>query len=161
MLISYSFFSGRLEDRAARLFSVKGVDPSDFDSSLLAGGRSRKRRRKNKGGSADAKPSGQAIEQRKARALMLLTEFKIGKWIDALHDVFEDTRRHVEQKQIRTWEGIQVERAEREETEKLAADDKDDSDEDEEVIYNPLHLPLGWDGKPIPYWLYKVRTFDT
>ena len=89
---------------------------------------------------------------------MLLTEFKIGKWIDALHDVLEDTRRHVEQKQIRTWEEIQVERAEREETEKLAADDKEDSDEDEEVIYNPLHLPLGWDGKPIPYWLYKVST---
>ena len=135
---------------------MKGVDPSDFDPSVLAGGRPRKRRRKNKGGSANAKPSGQAVAQRKARGQMLLTEFKIGKWIDALHDVFEDTRRHVEQKQIRTWEEIQVERAEREETEKLAANDNDDSDEDEEVIYNPLHLPLGWDGKPIPYWLYKV-----
>ena len=21
-----------------------------------------------------------------------------------------------------------------------------------ETIYNPLKLPLGWDGKPIPYW---------
>ena len=30
------------------------------------------------------------------------------------------------------------------------------SDEDEEV-YNPLKLPLGWDGKPIPYWLYKLH----
>lgn len=131
---------------------MKGIDPSDFDSSVLAGGRARKRRRKNKGGSADAKPSGQAIAKRKARAQMLLTEFKIGK-------CFEDTRRHVEQKQIRTWEEIQVECAEREETEKLAADDNDESDEDEEVIYNSLHLPLGWDGKPIPYWLYKVVRF--
>lgn len=24
-------------------------------------------------------------------------------------------------------------------------------------IYNPLKLPLGWDGKPIPYWLYKLH----
>ncbi len=37
-----------------------------------------------------------------------------------------------------------------------AAGDDDESDE-EAPIYNPLNLPLGWDGKPIPYWLYKVR----
>ena len=33
----------------------------------------------------------------------------------------------------------------------------DDSDEEDEFIYNPLKLPLGWDGKPIPYWLYKLH----
>jgi len=32
-----------------------------------------------------------------------------------------------------------------------------DEEEDEERIYNPLKLPLGWDGKPIPYWLYKLH----
>ena len=32
-----------------------------------------------------------------------------------------------------------------------------DEDEEEEYIYNPLKLPLGWDGKPIPYWLYKLH----
>ncbi|CAF4901285.1 unnamed protein product [Pieris macdunnoughi] len=31
-----------------------------------------------------------------------------------------------------------------------------DSDDDE-VPYNPKNLPLGWDGKPIPYWLYKLH----
>ncbi|SCV69251.1 BQ2448_2271 [Microbotryum intermedium] len=30
-------------------------------------------------------------------------------------------------------------------------------DEEEERIYNPLKLPLGWDGKPIPFWLYKLH----
>jgi len=54
--------------------------------------------------------------------------------------------------------------------------DKDDSDDDEFLddgmdvgsdfggeieeerpIYNPLNLPLGWDGKPIPFWLYKLH----
>ncbi|KAF7332253.1 RNA splicing factor PRP9 [Mycena kentingensis (nom. inval.)] len=30
-------------------------------------------------------------------------------------------------------------------------------EEEEERIYNPLKLPLGWDGKPIPYWLYKLH----
>jgi len=32
-----------------------------------------------------------------------------------------------------------------------------ESDEEEQPIYNPLKLPLGWDGKPIPYWLYKLH----
>ena len=29
--------------------------------------------------------------------------------------------------------------------------------DDDEVLYNPLKLPLGWDGKPIPFWLYKLH----
>jgi len=37
-----------------------------------------------------------------------------------------------------------------------AVDGAGDEDE-EEKIYNPLKLPLGWDGKPIPYWLYKLH----
>jgi splicing factor 3A subunit 3 len=32
-----------------------------------------------------------------------------------------------------------------------------DEEEEEERIYNPLKLPLGWDGKPIPYWLFKLH----
>ena len=31
--------------------------------------------------------------------------------------------------------------------------------EDEEG-HNPLKLPMGWDGKPIPYWLYKLHGLD-
>ncbi|GAA5862264.1 hypothetical protein JCM3774_004841 [Rhodotorula dairenensis] len=38
---------------------------------------------------------------------------------------------------------------------------QDDDDEDEARIYNPLKLPLGWDGKPIPYWLYKLHGLGT
>jgi splicing factor 3A subunit 3 len=34
----------------------------------------------------------------------------------------------------------------------------DESDEEgDDRIYNPLKLPLAWDGKPIPYWLYKLH----
>lgn len=35
-------------------------------------------------------------------------------------------------------------------------DSDNDSDTDEK-FYNPLKLPLAWDGKPIPYWLYKLH----
>ncbi|VDN98192.1 unnamed protein product [Rodentolepis nana] len=29
--------------------------------------------------------------------------------------------------------------------------------EEDDIPYNPKNLPLGWDGKPIPYWLYKLH----
>ncbi|KAF7355510.1 RNA splicing factor PRP9 [Mycena sanguinolenta] len=38
-----------------------------------------------------------------------------------------------------------------------AKDGAAEEEEEEERIYNPLKLPLGWDGKPIPYWLYKLH----
>lgn len=34
--------------------------------------------------------------------------------------------------------------------------EQSDDDEDDQV-YNPLKLPLAWDGKPIPFWLYKLH----
>jgi splicing factor 3A subunit 3 len=36
-------------------------------------------------------------------------------------------------------------------------DNSGDEDSGDEKIYNPLKLPLAWDGKPIPYWLYKLH----
>ncbi|TQN73355.1 Pre-mRNA-splicing factor sap61 [Colletotrichum shisoi] len=36
-------------------------------------------------------------------------------------------------------------------------DDDDDGEDGEEKIYNPLKLPLAWDGKPIPFWLYRLH----
>lgn len=44
-----------------------------------------------------------------------------------------------------------------------AGSDNSDDDEDgisggnSKKVRNPLNLPLGWDGKPIPYWLYKLH----
>merc|ERR1711923_139890 len=37
-------------------------------------------------------------------------------------------------------------------------DEEDEEEEEEEIaIYNPKGVPLGWDGKPIPYWLFKLH----
>ena len=38
-----------------------------------------------------------------------------------------------------------------------APQEEEDESDEEEAIYNPLKLPMGWDGKPIPYWLYKLH----
>ena len=35
--------------------------------------------------------------------------------------------------------------------------DVSDSDEEDTPIYNPKNVPLDWDGKPIPYWLFKLH----
>ena len=33
----------------------------------------------------------------------------------------------------------------------------DSDDEDVPIKHNPKNLPIGWDGRPIPYWLYKLH----
>ena len=35
--------------------------------------------------------------------------------------------------------------------------EEDSESEEEGAIYNPHKVPLGWDGKPIPYWLFKLH----
>ncbi|KAM3670200.1 LOW QUALITY PROTEIN: splicing factor 3A subunit 3-like [Ammospiza maritima maritima] len=59
------------------------------------------------------------------------------------------THENVQRKPARTGE-------QREEEEEQVSDSKNE-DEENEIIYNPKNLPLGWDGKPIPYWLYKLH----
>ncbi|CBQ71404.1 related to RNA splicing factor PRP9 [Sporisorium reilianum SRZ2] len=36
-----------------------------------------------------------------------------------------------------------------------------EDDDDTARVYNPLKLPLGWDGRPIPFWLYKLHGLRT
>ena len=45
-----------------------------------------------------------------------------------------------------------------EEEEEVEEEEEESEDEEEETVpYNPKNLPLGYDGKPIPYWLYKLH----
>jgi splicing factor 3A subunit 3 len=34
---------------------------------------------------------------------------------------------------------------------------EENSDDENQPIYNPKNVPLDWDGKPIPYWLFKLH----
>lgn len=78
------------------------------------------------------------------------TEVKIYKYIDLLDEQRQNTKDNVQRKQARTV-------GEREESDDEPEESESDEDADSEVIYNPKNLPLGWDGKPIPYWLYKLH----
>jgi splicing factor 3A subunit 3 len=83
--------------------------------------------------------------------------------LDALAHVINSSRRRAEGRLTRTHEELTAERqAEVAEAQGLgtsgsggAAEDKDD--EDEKPIYNPLNLPLREDGRPMPFWLWKLH----
>ena len=47
--------------------------------------------------------------------------------------------------------------AEREESDDEEVEEEMEEEPEDDIPYNPKNLPLGWDGKPIPYWLYKLH----
>ncbi|KAK3901211.1 hypothetical protein C8A05DRAFT_45083 [Staphylotrichum tortipilum] len=87
-------------------------------------------------------------------------EFRAKKLTSAMSIEKEDTRVNVERRQGMT------ERERAQELENLynmtsgshsREAEEEEKDEDEDKFYNPLKLPLAWDGKPIPFWLYRLH----
>ncbi|RDL38751.1 C2H2 and C2HC zinc finger [Venustampulla echinocandica] len=87
-------------------------------------------------------------------------EYRVKRLAAAMSQERSDTRVNVERKQGMTERERQMELdalfAESTSTAPQNGDSDSDSDDDEK-IYNPLKLPLAWDGKPIPFWLYKLH----
>uniref|UniRef100_A0A674PRC1 Splicing factor 3a, subunit 3 n=1 Tax=Takifugu rubripes TaxID=31033 RepID=A0A674PRC1_TAKRU len=125
---------GTLEERAQRLFSTKGKSLESLDPSLFA------KNPKAKGPKKDT-------ERNKEIAFL---EGQVYEYVEVLGEQRQLTHENVQRKQARTGE-------EREEEEEEQLSESESEDEDNEIIYNPKNLPLGWDGKPIPYWLYKLH----
>uniref|UniRef100_A0A2K6UM94 Matrin-type domain-containing protein n=1 Tax=Saimiri boliviensis boliviensis TaxID=39432 RepID=A0A2K6UM94_SAIBB len=125
---------GTLEERAQRLFSTKGKSLESLDTSLFA------KNPKSKGTKRDT-------ERNKDIAFL---EAQIYEYVEILGEQRHLTHENVQRKQARTGE-------EREEEEEEQISESESEDEENEIIYNPKNLPLGWDGKPIPYWLYKLH----
>ncbi|EER27607.1 splicing factor, putative [Coccidioides posadasii C735 delta SOWgp] len=108
-----------------------------------------------------ARPNGvgAAVTRLKEKAIAE-REYRVQALAKSLQDERQATRVNVERKQGMT------ERERQMELEALMADtgdvgvlrrDEESESDSEEKIYNPLKLPLAWDGKPIPYWLYKLH----
>uniref|UniRef100_A0A061SF95 Splicing factor 3A subunit 3 n=2 Tax=Tetraselmis sp. GSL018 TaxID=582737 RepID=A0A061SF95_9CHLO len=133
---------GTLEQRAERLMMTKGKPLESLDRKLFAKGSA----------PAAALPEQEREKQRAAARQSARLEGRVLLVVQMLGSVIDDTVANVEKKQARTYDELQVELEEAQEEEL-----DEDSDEEDEYIYNPLKLPLGWDGKPIPYWLYKLH----
>jgi len=134
---------GTLEQRAARLFAVKGKLASEVDPSFFAV--KSKSKGKKKEGSTNPADSTKEVK---------LWEVKVTKLCEMLGDQLDQTKNNIEKKQSRTFEELQEEL---DAMEQEVIDEEDEEEEDDGPIYNPLNLPLGWDGKPIPFWLYKLH----
>ncbi|EAQ86405.1 hypothetical protein CHGG_07658 [Chaetomium globosum CBS 148.51] len=87
-------------------------------------------------------------------------EFRVKKLTGAMNIEKDDTRVNVERRQGMT------ERERAQELENLynmtsgarnREEEEDEQDEGDDKLYNPLKLPLAWDGKPIPFWLYRLH----
>lgn len=107
-------------------------------------------------GGADA-----AVKRLKERAIAE-REHRVRSLAEALKPEREATRVNVERKQGMTERERQMEldalfSETAEPTVGGGQRDSDSDSDEEEKIYNPLKLPLAWDGKPIPYWLYKLH----
>jgi splicing factor 3A subunit 3 len=137
---------GTLQDRALRLWSVRGKKPAEIPDKL-------KKKSKDSAASGSGVSSGEA----KRREIALL-EYNIQSLCDLIADIVTATRRHAEKQQTRTMEEKLAEILEEEHGTLPDIEENDeDDDADEGPLYNPLNLPLGWDGKPIPFWLYKLH----
>ena len=76
---------------------------------------------------------------------------------EVLSGVISDTKAFVVKKQTMTLAERLAEAEAEAEVEDEDEDEEAGSDDEVKAIYNPKNLPLGWDGKPIPYWLYKLH----
>jgi len=85
-------------------------------------------------------------------------EHRVKRLAAAMQQERSDTRVNVERKQGMTERErpMELDSIFAEAPEHEPHDDESDSG-DEDKIYNPLKLPLAWDGKPIPFWLYKLH----
>eukprot|EP00270_Netrium_digitus_P016460 TRINITY_DN590_c0_g2_i1.p1 TRINITY_DN590_c0_g2~~TRINITY_DN590_c0_g2_i1.p1 ORF type:complete len:522 (+),score=201.36 TRINITY_DN590_c0_g2_i1:63-1628(+) len=135
---------GTPQQRAERLLLTKNTPLEDLGIKYFAKGVVPPRRR----GEAEA-----AAEQRHAKEVALV-EAKLQRMCELLQETLNETKAYVEKKQALTYEEME---AEREEEEGVAGAEVESDDEEDGQIYNPLRLPMGWDGKPIPYWLYKLH----
>ncbi|KAL8711704.1 MAG: hypothetical protein Q9220_003875 [cf. Caloplaca sp. 1 TL-2023] len=114
-------------------------------------------------GHPTSKPSASSIAKNLKERAIAEREFRVRKFASTMETVRSDTRVNVERKQGMTererqqeLDALFAESAEPSLRPSGGADDENDSSDDEK-IYNPLKLPLAWDGKPIPYWLYKLH----
>ncbi|CAP25395.1 Protein CBG04748 [Caenorhabditis briggsae] len=123
---------GTLKERAERLFATKGHKLSDLEKAAMASNNSE-------------------VDKQKAKNLALAqTEGHIMAMAEILAEERTGTRENVERKQARSAGEV-----EEEEEEEVVIEEEEEVDES--APYNPKNLPLGWDGKPIPYWLYKLH----
>ncbi|KAL3314407.1 Splicing factor 3A subunit 3 [Cichlidogyrus casuarinus] len=134
---------GTLEERANRLWATKGVPLNQLPPELFAGK------------AKVARETSQFTERQKEIGATEASVYVLAKLVKEERDATVD---NIQRKQARGPQEREEDDWDLEESAAIAKVDGNGEGEDEDdVPYNPKNLPLGWDGKPIPYWLYKLH----
>ena len=122
---------GTEEQRRDRLWSTRGKSLAEMDKKLFA-----------KGAATAGDSESAARLEAKAKAVAR-REAAAGALLEQLAATLDATKGQVEKKATLSLAEL--------EAEALEDDDfvEEEEEEEEEEVYNPLKLPLGWDGKPI------------
>lgn len=96
-----------------------------------------------------------ASKSHTAALLTRLTETLL--FLPPIPSLLNDTKQNIERRSALTAREREQELEEPAEEAPPDLGPSETAEEAEERIYNPLKLPLGWDGKPIPYWLFKLH----
>ena len=77
-------------------------------------------------------------------------EYQIIRYKDILQNIIDNTISQIHKKQTMTKEELESDRLNEINIKKIEKEEK-------KKIFNPKNIPMDWDGKPLPYWLYKVH----
>lgn len=138
---------GAPKDRAERLFLLKDKKLDDLPRKLFA----KKTTKQDTTGAGE-----QRVDLARQEAV-------IQSLLDQVRPTIEVTIRRIERRQTQTLKERETEMendlygAPVEFNSKSSEAAADSDDEDDAPIYNPKNIPLDFDGKPIPYWLFKLH----
>lgn len=146
---------GTVKERAERLWSVRGKKPEDIPAKLKA----KPSVSSATSSTATSIGNNHTVDFEETPKQLAWVEFQIQTLCEAMSDVVTNTRRHAEKQQSRTAEEKEAEILEEEHglLPDVGEEEEDEDGGEDGPLYNPLNLPLGWDGKPIPFWLYKLH----
>ena len=77
-------------------------------------------------------------------------EYQIIRYKDILQNIIDNTIGQIRKKQTMNREELEADRLNEQKSKKIDSEDK-------KKLFNPKNIPIDWDGKPLPYWLYKVH----
>lgn len=154
---------GTVADRAKRLFMTKNTPLDKLPAKVFA--------KKDKGSttSGDKGPAATSTAviattniKSERRIDIARREVSIMALLNQIKPTLEATIRRTERRETQTPREREKELEEdlhgsTIEGPRNADGETDDSDDEDEVIYNPKGVPLDWDGKPMPYWLFKLH----
>ncbi len=153
---------GTVSDRAKRLFMTKDTPLSELPKKLFA---------KKKAAPAQTNPDKAPVRvnvKNERRVDIAKREIVVMAYVNQLKPILEATMRRTGRRETQTTKerekemdedlhGSLIEDAKRKSAEGGKYSSDEDSDDEDAPIYNPKGVPLGWDGKPIPYWLFKLH----